>query len=150
MAIYYHVVIDKNNVGVAHLRNQLALHGLQTQEQRGMPPGYPLPMIAMQHHQHVFLWDGTTAGVRGRRGIENGTADTVTVLINWPELTESGRFIAGTLKGDSAQYGPPQGPSTNGAWAYKGSIDRRWIFIEGLDTASDPGFDQWQAGQGWP
>jgi len=150
MAIYYHVVIDKTNQGLAHLRNQLDLHGLMTAEQRGLTHQFPPVMIAMQHHQHVFLWDDRPAGVRGRQGLENGVGETITVKVNWPELTEPGLVFAGTLAGDSGHVGPPHGTSTNGAWAYKGSIARQWLFIDGVDSPNDPGFNDWVAGKGWP
>ena len=150
MAIYYHVVIDKDDLGIAHLRNQLDLNGLRTAEQLGIAHKFPPGMIAMQHHQHVFLWDDRPAGVRGRLECEGGKAATVTVKVNWPELTEPGLLFPGTLKGDSPHLGPPSGTSTNGAWAYKGPIDRKWLFIDGVDSAQDLGFDDWLAGKGWP
>jgi hypothetical protein len=144
---YGHVVIDKAGIGLDALRQQVAGNGLQTAQQRGIPlaPG----SIKFEHHLHVFVWDGSDHGIRGRRGIE-AAGNCFLVRVRWPRLTESGSFLPGSLKGDSMQNGPPSGRSTNGAWAFKGPIPRRYCFIEGLDAPDHPGFDDWREGRGWP
>lgn len=151
MALYWHVVIDKANVGAAHIRNDLHLHGLQTAEQRGIV--LAAGSRTLMHHRHVFLWDDSVAGTNGRQSLLAVTGDTVEVIVNWPHLTQPMRLlptVTGTLRGDGGHHGPPSGISSNGAWAYPGAIERRWIFIVGRDSAQTPGFAQWQSGEGWP
>ncbi|MCB1905891.1 MAG: hypothetical protein KDH15_00855 [Rhodocyclaceae bacterium] len=105
--------------------------------------------IRLEHHLHVFVWDDTAAGVRGRRGIE-ANGNCFLVRIRWRELTETGRIMSGTLKGDGGHNGPPAGISPNGAWAYKGAIPWEYCFVVGLDGPDTPGFADWSAYRGWP
>jgi len=143
---YNHVAIDKGGIGLPALRTALDLNGIQTAQARGivLAPGSQ----RLEHHLHVFLWDASAAGVKGRLGIERA-GNCVTVKVRWRTLTKPGIIFNGTLLGDSMANSPPSGSSTNGAWAYKGNIPRDACFIEGHDLASRAGFDHWLAGNGW-
>jgi hypothetical protein len=146
MKEYTHVCIDKANVGLGVLRTALDQNGIQTAKQRGIVLAGG--SVALQHDIHVFLWDDSAAGVRGRRGIE-AAGNCILVRVRWPHLTEPGIIFSGTLAGDGGHNGPPAGISTNGAWAFKGAIPRKYCFIEGLDTAATANFENWRSGQGW-
>jgi hypothetical protein len=146
MKEYTHVCIDKAGVGLAVLRGALDLHGIQTAQQRGI--ALAAGSIRLQHDIHVFLWDDSAAGVRGRQGIE-AAGHCILVRVRWPYLTEPGVIFNGTLAGDGGHAGPPSGTSTNGAWAFKGTIPRRYCYIDGLDTPATANFESWRSGQGW-
>ena len=146
MKEYTHVRIDKAGVGLAVLRAALDLNGIQTAQQRGIVLAGG--SVRLQHDIHVFLWDDSTAGVRGRRGIE-AAGNCILVRVRWPHLTEPGLIFNGTLAGDGGHAGPPSGVSTNGAWAFKGAIPRQYCYIEGLDTPATANFENWRSGQGW-
>ncbi|MDQ1292414.1 MAG: hypothetical protein QG608_292 [Actinomycetota bacterium] len=145
---YSHVVVDKYDVGLGQLYTALHQNGLQTAESRGMQ--LPAGSMSLGHHQHVFMWDTSKRGLDqcahllGTPGIS-----ALVVNIRWNELHRPGRFHSGTLKGDvrGKKLG---GWSTSGAWAYKGDIPRKYMFIEGLDNPNHPGYAQWKAGTGWP
>ncbi|WKD49531.1 hypothetical protein [Microbulbifer spongiae] len=147
---YTHVVIDKNNVGLDVLRQRIRERGILTAE----ASGYQLAAgsIKLEHHLHVFLWDSTLAGQKGRMKIIVGSAlnTTFTVRVRCPHFTKDGIFFSGTLQGDNGHNGPPKGISTNGAWGYKGNIESRFCFIEGLHTRDTPGYEGWERGDGWP
>lgn len=173
---YTHIVIDKRPAGevdLDELRRSLDRNGLRTTESRWrsegkdvaaelkkLPPGY----VDNAHHEHVFMWDSSKKGVEGANALEDRDAfyrsragekpvvtdrHAIRVKVRWDELRKDGRVLGGTLKGD-AGGGPLGGPSTNGAWAYKGDIPRKYLFIEGVDDAASPGMSQWLAGKGWP
>lgn len=146
MEEYSHVAIDKGGIGLPALSAALALNGIQTAQTRGIV--LAAGSQRLQHHLHVFMWDNSAAGVKGRLGIE-AAGNCVTVKIRWRTLTKPGLIFNGTLLGDSMANSPPSGKSTNGAWAYKGNIPRDACFIEGTDLASTAGFDNWLAGNGW-
>jgi hypothetical protein len=146
MEEYSHVAIDKGGIGLPALSGAIALNGVQTAHTRGII--LATGSQKLEHHLHVFMWDNSTAGVKGRLGIENA-GNCVTVKIRWRTLTKPGMIFNGTLQGDSMANSPPSGKSTNGAWAYKGNIPRDACFIEGTDLASTAGFDRWLAGNGW-
>lgn len=151
MKQYTHVCIDKNGVGLNTLRLDIDQNGIQTARQRGIQLAEG--SVRLQHDIHVFLWDDSVAGVRRRIELlndENLAGSCFLVRVMWPHLTEPGRFSSGTLKGDGGQNGPPSGISTNGAWAFEGSIPRRYCYIEGFDNPEKPGFEDWLSGQGWP
>ncbi|KNB53310.1 hypothetical protein AC230_01005 [Streptomyces caatingaensis] len=175
---YTHIVIDKrprDQVDLRRLRESLHRNGLQTTksrwlaegkdvaaELRNLPPGY----VDNAHHEHVFMWDSSKKGIEGANALEDREAfyrskaggapagdvadrHAVRVKIRWDALKKDGRLLGGTLKGD-AGGGPLGGPSSNGAWAYKGDIPRKYLFIEGIDDPAAPGVSQWLAGKGWP
>jgi hypothetical protein len=143
---YTHVVVDKAGVGLDALRQAIADNGLQTAQQLGIQ--LAAGSVKLEHHLHIFLWDSSVAGVKGRRGIESAGSCFV-VRVRWPALTESGYIFSGTLKGDGGHNGPPAGKSPNGAWAYQGEIPRRYCFIEGFDSPETPTFANWREGLGW-
>jgi hypothetical protein len=146
MKEYTHVCIDKTRVGLDVLRRDLNQNGIQTARDRGIQLAGG--SVALQHDVHVFLWDDSVAGVRGRRGIEQ-RGDCVLVRVRWPHLTETGLIFSGTLAGDGGHNGPPRGVSPNGAWAFRGSIPRGFCYIEGLDSQDTANFENWRSGQGW-
>src|ERR1700684_2791970 len=117
MKEYRHVVIDKMSVGLGTIRTSLDQNGLETAQSRNIVLSQGSQ--SLEHHLHVFLWDDTTAGQKGYLGIVLA-GNCVTVRVRWTDLTESWTLWPGTLKGDSMQNSPPSGPSSNGAWAYKG------------------------------
>jgi hypothetical protein len=141
-----HVAIDKGGLGLPVLMNSFDQNGLQTAQTRGIV--LSAGSQALQHHLHVFFWDSSAKGVKGRLGIETA-GNCITVKIRWRTLTRPGMIFGGTMQGDTMANKPPGGTSTNGAWAYKGGIPRDACFIEGLDQASTAGFDAWLAGNGW-
>jgi hypothetical protein len=143
---YTSVVIDKKEVGLQPLRLAVAENGLLTAQMLGIQLAQG--SVQLDHHLHVFVWDDTTAGVKGRRVIETA-GDCFLVRIRWTLLSESG-FFRGTLHGDSGQASPPSGASTNGAWAFKGAIPWQYCYVEGLDTPDIPGFPGWKEFLGWP
>ena len=146
MKQYTHVCIDKNGVGLGLLQQDIDQNGIQTARIRGIQLAQG--SVRLQHDIHVFLWDDSAAGVRGRKGIE-AAGNCFLVRVMWPHLTEPGKFRAGTLKGDSGHNGPPSGVSTNGAWAFEGSIPREYCYIEGFDNPTNMGFEDWRSGRGW-
>lgn len=146
MEEYAHVAIDKGGIGLPALKNALDANGIQTAQARGII--LATGSQKLEHHLHVFLWDSSTAGVRGRIGIESA-GNCVTVKVRWRTLTKPGWIFNGTLQGDNMSNGPPSGSSTNGAWAYKGNIPRDACFIEGFDFVTMAGFNNWVAGNGW-
>lgn len=157
---YTHIVVDKRPRGEANpdeLRASLNRNGLQTSKNRWLAEGKDVEAELRRmgsgyskhgHHEHVFMWDSTKKGIEGGNAIE-GNGDAVRVKIRWDALKKDGSFLSGTLKGDHAG-GALGGASTNGAWAYKGDIPRKYLFIVGVDDASHPGMSQWLAGKGWP
>ena len=151
MKEYSHVVIDKNRVGLEQLRMDIKNNGLLTAQASGYADQMAEGSIRLEHHLNVFLWDSSIAGEKGRLGIilnsEEGTF--FTVRVRCPYLTEEGLLLRGTLKGDSGHHGIPSGRSTNGAWAYKGNIEPRFCFIEGLHTSQTPNYQSWYRGDGW-
>lgn len=146
MTEYTHVCIDKAGVGLPALIAALDANGIQTARQRGVV--LAAGSVALQHDLHVFLWDDSVAGVRGRRRIEDA-GNCILVRVRWPHLTKPGLIFSGTLAGDGGHNGPPAGVSTNGAWAYKGAIPRQYCFIEGHDLPTTANFESWRSGQGW-
>ena len=154
MKEYTHVVIDKQGVGLNVLRQRIDAGGLQTAQSLGI--ALSQGSMKLEHHLHVFLWDDSVKGINGRLGVQGLlpgmqiNQSCFLVRVRWPNLTESGSVFSGTLKGDNMHAGPPSGPSSNGAWAYKGNIPRKFCFIEDLDTAATNGFKGWCDGQGWP
>ncbi|WP_250464140.1 hypothetical protein [Microbulbifer litoralis] len=146
MKEYTHVCIDKNNLGLDVLRADIAANGIQTAEQRGFQ--LAAGSLRLEHHLHVFLWDNSSMGVNGRMGIESA-GNCFLVRIRWNHLTESGAFLSGTLGGDNGHVGPPKGKSTNGAWAFKGSIPANNCYVEGFHSAATNGFETWRSGKGW-
>jgi hypothetical protein len=146
MKEYRHVVVDKTGKGVLQLMASLDQDGLQTARTRGLR--LPLSSEGLEHHLHVFVWDGSAAGIKGFNYIAS-QPDTIQIKIRWDHLVEDGVFFSGTLKGDTMQLKPPGGVSTNGAWAFKGNIPRKYLYIENLDSPVRPGIDNWIAGKGW-
>ncbi|WP_372410204.1 hypothetical protein [Streptomyces luteireticuli] len=174
---YTHIVIDKRPAGevdLDELRQSLSRNGLQTTKSRWLAEGkdvaaelrkLPAGYVDNAHHEHVFMWDSTKKGIEGANALEDreafyrskntGTAAPATerhavrVKVRWDALKKDGRVFGGTLKGD-AGGGPLGGASTNGAWAYKGDIPRKYLYIEGIDDPAHPGMSQWLAGKGWP
>lgn len=146
MKEYTHVCIDKGGVGLATLMADIDLNGIQTAKQRGIILSGG--SIKLQHDLHVFLWDDSTAGIRGRRGIE-AAGNCFLVRVRWPHLTEPGIIFNGTLAGDGGHNGPPAGVSTNGAWAFKGAVPRQYCYIDGFDAPTKANFENWRSGQGW-
>jgi hypothetical protein len=148
---YSHVVIDKKDVGLEQLKQRISVNGLLTAEASGYADEMSAGSKRLEHHLNVFLWDSTIAGEKGRLGIVlNSTPGTFfTVRVRCPYLTEEGLLLPGTLKGDSGHNGVPSGRSTNGAWAYKGNIDARFCFIEGLHSSKTPNYQSWYEGNGW-
>lgn len=143
---YTSVVIDKGNVGIRTLQLAVAENGLQTADTLGIQLSGG--SIKLEHHLHVFMWDDSKAGIKGRTGIE-ANGNCFLVRIRWTFLSESGWF-SGTLHGDSGHNGPPSGASTNGAWAYKGAVPWQYCYVDGLDSADIPGFGDWRNFHGWP
>ena len=146
MEEYRHIAIDKGGVGLPVLIAALHGNGVQTAQARGIV--LATGSQKLEHHLHVFMWDGSAAGIKGRMGIE-AAGNCVTVRIRWRTLTKPGYIFSGTLLGDSMANSPPGGTSTNGAWAYKGNIPRDACYIEGQDTPATAGFNNWQTGNGW-
>lgn len=148
---YSHVVIDKKNVGLNELRRRISQRGLLTAEASGYAEEMAEGSKKLEHHLNVFLWDDSIAGEKGRLGIvlhsDPGTFFVVRVRCAY--LKQEGLLLSGNLKGDSGHHGIPKGRSTNGAWAYKGNIESRFCFIEGLHTAQTPGYQKWLKGEGW-
>lgn len=148
MEEYSHVAIDKGTPPqtLPILRASIRQNGLQTAQTRGIQ--LAIGSMRLEHHLHVFLWDTSAAGIRGRIGIESA-GNCVTVKVRWVRLTRPGFIFNGSLGGDNGHVGPPRGASTNGAWAYRGDIPADACFIEGLNQANEPGFDNWLKGLGW-
>jgi hypothetical protein len=146
MIEYTHLCIDKAGVGLPVLLAALDLNGIQTAQQRGIV--LAAGSVRLQHDVHVFLWDDSVAGIRGRRRIE-AAGNCILVRVRWPHLTQPGVIFSGTLAGDGGHNGPPAGVSTNGAWAFKGAIPRRYCFIVGQDLPTTPNFENWRSGLGW-
>lgn len=142
---YAHIVIDKMDVGLDTLRRSLNENGLQTAENRNIQLSEG--SMKLKHHQHVFMWDGSKKGIEGAAAI-GGAGGTVKIKIRMNSLSEPKWYGGGNLKGDG--MGPLGGKSSNGAWAYEGNIDRKFLFIEGLDQVNQPGFQDWFDGKGWP
>ncbi|GAA0353677.1 hypothetical protein [Streptomyces blastmyceticus] len=157
---YTHIVVDKRPRGeadTAELRESLNKNGLQTAKSRWTAEGKDVESELRSagsgyskngHHEHVFMWDSTKKGIEGSNAIEKN-GDAIRVKIRWDALKKDGRIFSGTLKGDHGG-GPLGGESTNGAWAYKGDIPRKYLFIVGVDDPAHPGMSQWLAGKGWP
>lgn len=145
VAEYDHMVIDKSGVGLDALRQSLNENGLQTAQNRNIKLSEGSEKLG--HHQHVFMWDKSKKGIEGSVGIEK-RGETVRVKIRKKGLTEPSWYSRGNLKGD--EMGSLGGSSTTGAWAYQGDIERKYLFIEGLDQVNQPGFDNWFKGDGWP
>ncbi|NET24404.1 polymorphic toxin-type HINT domain-containing protein [Okeania sp. SIO1I7] len=135
---YTHMAIDKNDSGLNTLRKSLNENGLQTAERRNIKLSEGSEKL--RHHQHVFMWDSSEKGMKGADGIES-RGGAVRVRIRKQGLNTS------TLKGDN--MGQLGGKSTNGAWAYEGDIPRKYLFIEGIDTKTTPGYQSWLEGKGW-
>ena len=146
---YKHVAIDKADIGLGYLMMGLNMHGLRTAEAIGIELSEGSKRL--KHHQHVFLWDSSEKGKKGAEVLEGaGKGDRVTVRVRNKSFKEQGDGFfgsGGNLKGDNGALG---GSSTNGAWAVEGNVGRRQIFIEGLDSESDEGYDNWLDGLGWP
>lgn len=146
---YKHVAIDKADIGLGYLIMGLNMHGLRTAEAIGIELSEGSKRL--KHHQHVFLWDSSAKGKKGAEVLEGaGRGDRVTVRVRNKSFKEQGDGFfgsGGNLKGDNGALG---GSSTNGAWAVEGNVGRRQIFIEGLDSESDEGYDNWLDGLGWP
>ncbi|MCT7984920.1 DUF4157 domain-containing protein [Laspinema sp. A4] len=142
---YKHLVIDKQDVGLDALRESLNENGLQTAENRNISLSEGSEKLG--HHQHVFMWDSSKKGIQGSIGIES-QGEVVKVRIRMQGLSEPTWYSRGTLKGDN--MGPLGGKSTTGAWAYEGDIPRKYLFIDGMDSVSQPGFESWYEGKGWP
>ncbi|MFE3864796.1 hypothetical protein ACFXPT_30740 [Streptomyces goshikiensis] len=145
---YTHVAVDKQDKGLDAVRLSLNANGLKTAESLEIKLSSGSEKLG--HHQHVFMWDATVKGINGAVGIVRNLPkdSTVNVKIRKRDMTESGDFIPGTLKGDQpTRLG---GASTNGAWAHPGDIPRKYLFIEGLDQPDKTGFKDWLAGDGWP
>jgi len=147
MKEYSHVCIDKNETGLATLQQDIANNGLRTADQLGIILSGGSQML--EHHLHVFLWDDSVLGVRRRRDLLVNPETSFLVRVRWPLLTETGWIFSGTLRGDNGHVGPPSGRSTNGAWAYRGSIPADYCFVEGYHDASTDGFENWRSGRGW-
>ncbi|MEU5424847.1 hypothetical protein AB0H73_04450 [Streptomyces olivoreticuli] len=157
---YTHIVVDKRPRGeadTAELRESLNKNGLQTAKSRWTAEGKDVESELRSagsgyakngHHEHVFMWDSTKKGIEGSNAIEKN-GDAIRVKIRWDALKKDGRIFSGTLKGDHGG-GPLGGESTNGAWAHKGDIPRKYLFIVGVDDPAHPGMSQWLAGKGWP
>ncbi|MCC3770071.1 hypothetical protein K6I34_002478 [Streptomyces sp. UNOC14_S4] len=157
---YTHIVVDKRPRGEAdldELRESLHRNGLQTAKSRWAAEGKDVEAELRKagsgyakngHHEHVFMWDSSKKGIEGGNAIERN-GDAIRVKIRWDALKKDGRFLGGTLKGDHGG-GPLGGESTNGAWAHKGDIPRKYLFIVGVDDPAHPGMSQWLAGKGWP
>ncbi|MFF4607277.1 hypothetical protein ACFY12_31645 [Streptomyces sp. NPDC001339] len=158
---YTHIVVDKRprgEVNLGELRDSLGRNGLQTSKSRWLAEGKNVEEELRRagsgyarngHHEHVFLWEGSSKqGIEGANAIEKN-GDAIRVKVRWDALKRDGSIFSGTLKGDHSG-GPLGGVSTNGAWAYKGDIPRKYLFIEGVDNPSHPGMSQWLAGKGWP
>jgi hypothetical protein len=143
---YAHIVIDKNDQGLDKIRDSLNKNGLQTAATRKISLAEGSKQLG--HDRHVFMWDATDKGKKGAAMLVKPEG-TVTVKIRSKNLTTPGFFFtAGTLKVDNmGQLG--QGQPT-GAWAYEGNIERKYLFIEGIDKESDPGYENWKNGEGWP
>lgn len=146
MEEYSHVAIDKGGIGLPALMNAIDQNGVQTAQARGIV--LATGSQKLEHHLHVFFWDNSAHGVKGRLGIETA-GNCVTVKIRWRHLTKPGIIFNGTMKGDNMSNGPPSGNSTNGAWAFKGNVPRDACYIEGFDFPATAGFDNWAAGNGW-
>ncbi len=106
MIEYTHLCIDKAGVGLPVLLAALDLNGIQTAQQRGIV--LAAGSVRLQHDVHVFLWDDSVAGIRGRRGIE-AAGNCILVRVRWPHLTQPGIIFSGTLAGDGGHNGPPAG-----------------------------------------
>lgn len=148
---YSHVVIDKMGVGLPALRTRIQLNGLLTAEASGYGAQMAEGSRRLKHHLHVFMWDETVAGVKGRLGIvlALGVGTCFVVRIRWPVFTKDGMIFSGTLQGDGGHAGPPKGLSTNGAWAYEGNIPSNFCFIEGMHTSQTANYAKWASGAGW-
>ena len=147
MREYSHVVIHKDPTKqLADYKAAIDEHGLRTAQASGIQ--LASGSMKLEHHLNVFLWDDTALGIAGRVGIESA-GNCFTVKVRWKKLTQDGMILSGSLQGDNMHAGPPKGLSTNGAWAYKGDIPRRYLFIETVDSVTAPGFDKWVAGDGW-
>jgi hypothetical protein len=123
--------------------------GILTAASRGVTDGQlPDGTRRLEHHKHIFMWDDS------KKGLDN--AATLRVLgkleikIRHPRFSTFSHPSHGELKVDSNDpRGLGYGEET-GAWAYKGDIPRKYIFIEGVDKKSDSGYDEWFEGKGWP
>jgi hypothetical protein len=144
---YTSVVIDKNGLGLRALQLAVAENGLQTAQMLGIQ--LSMGSVQLEHHLHVFVWDDSKAGIKGRMGIEQA-GNCFLVRIRWTHLSESGWLFSGTLHGDTGHNGPPSGASTNGAWAFKGAIPWQYCYVDGLDAPDIPGFADWSNFLGWP
>jgi hypothetical protein len=142
---YTHIVIDKTAIGVGELLQSLNNTGLQTARTRKVTLAEG--SVKLGHDRHVFMWDDTEKGRKGAQALIN-PGDSIKVRIRWNNLTMRGLFTQGTLKKDT--MGVLGKGEETGAWAYEGDIDRRYIFIEGIDKESDPGYEDWKSGEGWP
>jgi RHS repeat-associated protein len=149
---YIHVAVDKDRGGLDQILNSLNTNGLQTAKSRGTEIADFLKNKG--HDEHVFMWDDSPEGGKGAAGLvqqyDKLNFGTVMVKIRMNSLTESKSYWSGTLKGDKDTGDLVNGPSGNGAWAYKGDIPRKYLFIDGLDDANRPGHEDWLAGKGWP
>ncbi|MDI5962208.1 DUF6531 domain-containing protein [Streptantibioticus silvisoli] len=145
---YTHIVIDKEGAGLGQLRSSLDTQGLQTAANRGIK--LPSGSVKMGHDQHVFMWDKTAKGIDGASGIVShaGQDGSILVKIRWANLKEPTWLSSGTLKTDG--MGVLGGASKTGAWAYQGDIPRKYLFIDKVDWADQPGFQDWLDGKGWP
>jgi hypothetical protein len=145
---YTHIAIDKNGAGLDQIRLSLNAKGLQTAASRGIKLAKGGEDAG--HHEHVFMWDSGAKGIKGGAKIVqwNAKDSSVLVKIRSGDLKEPTWYSQGTLKGDNKTG--LGGPSENGAWAYKGDIPRKYLFIDGIDQANQPGFEDWLAGKGWP
>lgn len=144
---YTSVVIDKTGIGIRNLQLAVVENGLQTAQMLGIQ--LSMGSIRLEHHLHVFMWDDSVAGVKGRRGIEQA-GNCFVVRVRWTNLSETGTFFSGTLKGDGGHNGPPSGVSPNGAWAFKGAVPWQYCYVDDLDTPDLAGFGDWREFRGWP
>ena len=147
---YTHVAIDKPGAGgLDQIRRSLNAKGLQTAVNRNIKLDSGSEKFG--HDQHVFMWDAGAKGIKGAAGLVDGVGQdsSVIVKIRMPDLKEPTWYSQGTLKGDQPT-GLLGGSSKTGAWAYKGDIPRKYLFIDGIDKVNQPGFQDWFAGKGWP
>ena len=142
---YTHIVINKDGGDLNTIRDNLNNNGLQTAATRKISLAEGSKKLG--HDRHVFMWDDTSKGRKGASSLVQAES-TITVKIRYKGLTKGGFLTQGTLKTDN--MGKLGKGDQSGAWAYEGNIERKYIFIEGIDNESDPGYEGWKKGEGWP
>lgn len=138
------MAVDKEEKGILLVMESLNNQGLKTAEYLHIELAGGSKKL--EHHKHVFMWDRSSKGLDGAKGIEV-RGNVVKVFIRMNELKEPSLLTTGNLKGDNGLLG---GKSKTGAWGYEGDIQRKYLFIEGLDQIDDIGYDDWAKGNGWP